>query len=255
MFITVHRKNIFNLTALHEYHSFWLWRESLIEKANNQSRVTAPCPPSAATKQTECRAFCPSVVESVDPPRRFIPSSYRPSFASVVQVAWQAYMSRVSYDNPHHHASPSHQPPITATIEAGGSGGVLVRGGGEGARVETAGGGAAKGTGGGGGRRRVGEGIAPPPGFPVVGGSAVDGGPVRRTAMADRRATGRYAYASTSSGTVAARGGDGSVSRAVKDGMNVSGGGGGGGDGVRVLGAARTPPIPSSPLFSKAKEL
>ncbi|CAM9471059.1 unnamed protein product, partial [Scytosiphon promiscuus] len=33
---------------------------------------------------------------------RFIPSSYRPSFASVVQVAWQAYMSSVSYDSPHH---------------------------------------------------------------------------------------------------------------------------------------------------------
>lgn len=35
---------------------------------------------------------------------RLIPSTYRPSFASVVQVAWQTYLSRVSYDRPKHSA-------------------------------------------------------------------------------------------------------------------------------------------------------
>lgn len=33
-------------------------------------------------------------------PNRFIPSSYRPSCASVVQVAWQTYLSTVNFD-PH----------------------------------------------------------------------------------------------------------------------------------------------------------
>ena len=37
-------------------------------------------------------------------PWRLIPSSYRPSFASVVQVAWQTYLSSVSYDRPKHSA-------------------------------------------------------------------------------------------------------------------------------------------------------
>lgn len=168
-------------------------------------------------------------------------------------------MSRVSYDNPHHHSNPSHQP---TTIKAGGdSGGVFVRGGGGGAgvEVEVAGGAvAAKGTGRDGVRHGGGEIIAPATqgaGLPV-GVSAVGGGTARRAVMVDRRATGRYAYTSTSSSTGAARDGDGSIiSRALEDDSNVSGGGGGGGGGVRVVGLMRTPSTCSSPLLSKPKEL
>eukprot|EP00903_Cladosiphon_okamuranus_P012454 g11663.t1 len=184
---------------------------------------------------------------------RFIPSSYRPSFASLVQVAWQAYMSSVSYDNPHHHANPS---PAKATIKAGNSAGVLVRGGGRGgggAGVVAPDGVAANGTGGDGVRTAGGERIIPSPGSPVAV-APINGGTARRAVMVDRRSTGRYAYTSTPSSTGAA-GGRGGVpsSGALNDDGDISDGGGGGG--MCVVGVSRTPSTPSSPLLSKAKEL
>lgn len=180
------------------------------------------------------------LLDMVDVSRRFIPSSYRPSFASLVQVAWQAYMSRVSYDNPS---------PTKATTQAANSGGVSVRGGGGEMGVGVAVGVAAKENG---VRHLGGDGIVPSQGFPMAV-TAIDGGTARRTPMVDRRSTGRYAYTSSSSGAGVGRDGAGSSSGELKDDSSVRGGGGG--SGVRVVGVARTSSTSSSPLLSKAKEL
>lgn len=214
-------------------------------RANHQVFFRSP---TTAINQTGVSDLVYLLPGMIDLSRRFIPSSYRPSFASLVQVAWQAYMSSVSYDNPHHHANPS---TAKATIKAGNSDGVLVRGGGGG--VGGTDGVAANGTGEDGVRTGGGEGMIPSPGLPVAV-AAINGGTARRTVMVDRRSTGRYAYTSTSSRTGAAcDGGAGCSSRAVEDDGSVSGGGSGGG--VRIVGVSRTPSTPSSPLISKATEL
>lgn len=163
-------------------------------------------------------------------------------------------MSRVSYDNPHHHHADQPSP-----IKAGNSAGVELRGGGGGgAGIELTGSVVtANGTGGDGVRHGGGaEGIVPSPGFPA-GVTAIDSGGTagRLGATVDRRSTGRYAYASTSSSSAGgARDGAAPISGGLKDVRNVSGGGGGG---VRVVEVTRTTSTSSSssPLLSKAKDL
>ncbi|CAN0198168.1 unnamed protein product [Ectocarpus sp. 12 AP-2014] len=210
---------------------------------------------------------------------RFIPSSYRPSFASMVQVAWQAYLSSVSYDSPHHH----HQKPPVATIQAGiameaaaaaaagSSGAVLVRRGEAGkdlaGKAAAAVAAVAK-TGGG-------DESVPSPGVPV-GSNAIAGAGTPRAAV-DRRATGRYAYTSAvssstntpgshpcTSGGMVVEGGDTSsgAKSARRQGhgvlLNGRGGGGGGGGGrvqvVAVTKGSSSSSSSSSPVV-KAKEL
>lgn len=94
---------------------------------------------------------------------RYIPSSYRPSCASVVQVAWQAYMSSVSYDAPHR---------ATKTLDAP-EAPLLVRGG-QGNNRDLA--------------------SAPASGLRSAGERAAS----VAVAPNRRRATGRYAYTPTS---------------------------------------------------------
>ncbi|CAN0003722.1 unnamed protein product [Ectocarpus sp. 6 AP-2014] len=216
---------------------------------------------------------------------RFIPSSYRPSFASMVQVAWQAYLSSVSYDSPHHHHHHHHhhhRKTQVATIQAGialeaggggsSSGAVLVRGGEAG--IDLAGKAAVAAvaeTGGG-------DESVPSPGVPV-GSNAIAGAGTPRVAV-DRRATGRYAYTSSvpsstytpgshacTSGGMVVEGGD--ISSGAKSarpqghGALLNGGGGGGvgvGGRVRVVAVTKgssssSSSSSSSALVAKAKEL
>ncbi|CAB1096995.1 unnamed protein product [Ectocarpus sp. CCAP 1310/34] len=209
---------------------------------------------------------------------RFIPSSYRPSFASMVQVAWQAYLSSVSYDSPHHyHHHHHHQKTPVATIQAGvaieadggSSGAVLVRGGEAGKDLAGKAAAAVAAVAKTGGEDES----VPSPGVPV-GSNAIAGAGTPRVAV-DRRATGRYAYTSSvssftntlgshacTSGGMAVEGGD--ISSGAKSarpqgyGALLNGGGGGGGGGGRVQAVAVTKgssSSSSSSLVAKAKEL
>ncbi|CAN0046810.1 unnamed protein product [Pylaiella littoralis] len=201
---------------------------------------------------------------------RFIPSSYRPSFASMVQVAWQAYMSSVSYDSPHHSSSPSPSQHQTLANRAGGTAAVLRAGSGSGGggTVLIRGGG-----GGGGGGVGVGGELA---GAAAVtkqwhgdagGGRAVT---TRREMGVDRRATGRYAYTSSaktarvpSDGYGGGGGGGGDLPASgalIKNVSNISSrgaersssGGGGGGGGGGVGSEARTGAVVETPSFSSS---
>lgn len=110
---------------------------------------------------------------------RLIPSSYRPSFASVVQVAWQAYMSSVSYDKQHLAIRETHDGDTPVSVRGGAV---------EGQRV---------------------EGLHEPPSPGISEPPLPPNRP--RLSLSGRRVTGRYAYRPREGNTTVSKGASSSV--------------------------------------------